>query len=453
MCDPIHEFAKHVAGTELAEIDATAVVAAKTFILDTLGVGIGGSSGPQARELVVAMQALGSGSDARVWSTGEAMPAPAAALCNAYQAHCQEFDCIHEAAVAHVLTVVLPAALAGAERIGGISGSRLIEAVVLGVDVAASIGAASASGLRFFRPGTVGLLGGTAALGKLKGFDVGQLVEAFSIAYAQMCGTMQAHSEGSGLLAMQMGFSARNAVTACELAAAGFTGPHRLLLGEFGYFRLFEDGGDPARFVARLGRDWRIAEVAHKPFPSGRATHGILDGCLSLQRDHGIKAGEITAIRLSVPPLIEQLVGRPPAAGMTINYARLCARYVLACALIGGELRLEDFTPEAYRRTDRQALAAMVAMVVRSGDNPNALVPIGIEMDLAGGRTVSRTVQDVYGTPANPMSRTAQLEKFYRNCAAAVRPLPAAQAEALVADLDRLEEMPDVRRLVDLAIG
>ena len=32
---------------------------------------------------------------------------------------------------------------------------------------------------------------------------------------------MQAHTEGSSLLAMQMGFNARNAVVACDLAAQG----------------------------------------------------------------------------------------------------------------------------------------------------------------------------------------------------------------------------------------
>ena len=39
------------------------------------------------------------------------MPAPAAALCNAYQPHCSEFDCVHEKAVVHAMTAVLAAAM------------------------------------------------------------------------------------------------------------------------------------------------------------------------------------------------------------------------------------------------------------------------------------------------------------------------------------------------------
>ena len=287
--DAITAFAEHVAARGYNDLPAAAVAAAKTFLLDTLGVGLIGSSGPKARELVGIQPLWGSGSDARVWSTGERLPAPAAAFCNAYQVHNAEFDCVHEAAVAHVMTIVLPVALAGAERMAKIEGKpvdgrRLIEAVVLGVDVAASLGLAATSGLRFFRPATVGVFGGSAALGKLMGFDARRLQHAFAIAYGQLSGNMQAHTEGSLLLAMQMGFSARNAVVACDLARAGFEGPANILEGPFGYFKLIEPGGDPARVTGSFGKVWRITEVAHKPFPSGRATHGIVDACLELRR-------------------------------------------------------------------------------------------------------------------------------------------------------------------------
>jgi aconitate decarboxylase len=246
--DAITEFAEHVAARGYDDLPAAAIAAAKTFLLDTLGVGLIGSSGPKARELVGIQPLWGSGSDARVWSTGERLPAPAAAFCNAYQIHNAEFDCVHEAAVAHVMTIVLPVALAGAERMAkvegkAVDGRRLIEAVVLGVDVAASLGLAATSGLRFFRPATVGVFGGAAALGKLMGFDAGRLQHAFAIAYGQLSGNMQAHTEGSLLLAMQMGFSARNAVVACDLANAGFEGPANILEGPFGYFKLAYHGG------------------------------------------------------------------------------------------------------------------------------------------------------------------------------------------------------------------
>lgn len=456
--DAITVFAEHVAGRSYRDLPNAAVDAAKTFILDTLGVGLAGSSGPKAQELARAQPLWGSGDDARVWASGERLPAPAAAFCNAYQVHNAEFDCVHEAAVAHVLTVLLPVALAGAERMAKIEGSpvdgrRLIEAVVLGVDVAASLGVAATSGLRFFRPATVGAFGGCAALGKLMGFDARRLQHAFAIAYGQLCGNMQAHTEGSLLLAMQMGFNARNAVVACDLARLGFEGPANILQGRFGYFGLIEAEGDPGRVTGDLGRVWRITEVAHKPFPSGRATHGIIDACLELQRRHGLRAADIAEVKACVPPLVHHLVGRPPATEMQINYARLCASYVAACVLLRGTVRLGDFNDAAYADPATQDLAWRIAIEVRDAGDPNALTPVEVEVALNSGARHAARIDVVYGNPAKPMTRDAHVAKFMGNAAAAARPVPPEQAEALVALVDGLEEISDVTRIVDHLIA
>lgn len=97
------------------------------------------------------------------------------------------------------------------------------------------------------------------------GLDPPAMINALSIAYGQVCGTMQAHTEGSMLLAMQVGFNARNAVMACDLAARGFDAPKNVLEGPFDYFTLIEASGAPARIAQDFGRRWLITELAHKP--------------------------------------------------------------------------------------------------------------------------------------------------------------------------------------------
>jgi aconitate decarboxylase len=348
---------------------------------------------------------------------------------------------------------VLPVAIAGAERAKKVTGADLITAVTLGVDVAAGLGVAAATGLRFFRPATAGTLGATAALGKLMGFDPPAMVNAFSIAYAQLAGTMQAHAEGSALLAMQMGFAARNAVVACDLAARGFDGPQNVLEGPFGYFKLYEPDGSPARVVQELGRRWFIAELAHKPFPSGRATHGIVEACLVLRRAHRLNPDAIEQITAHVPPLVRHLVGRPAREQMHANYARLCAPYVAACALRKDGVRLEDFAPEAYRDGPTQDVARRVSIEVQDAGNPNALTPVEVEIALRDGSRHATRVETVYGNPNKPLSRADHLAKFRSNCAAAAQPLLPASAERLIERIDRLEEVADVTELVDLLTG
>ncbi len=451
--DAIARFADHVAATRFEALPEAVVAAAETFVLDTVGVGLGGSTGPKACELAE-LQAVASdgAAGAHVWSLGRRVGQPAAAMCNAYQVHNAEFDCLHEEAVAHVMSAVVPAAMSEAECAGRIDGRRFIEAVVVGVDVAANLGIASASGLRFFRPATVGAFGAAAAIAKLRGFDAARTVNALSIAYGQLCGTMQAHEEGSMLLAMQMGFNARNAVVACDLAGIGVTGPENVLEGRFGFFVLFEDGGDPQAQAETLGKVWRIAELAHKPFPSGRATHGIVDGCLTLSKEYDIAPDQIEAVTARVPALVDQLVGRLPREDMDINYARLCARFVAARALLRGTVEFEDFRSEIYRDAETLALANRITVEVADDENPHLLVPVAVEMQLRDGNRHHLKLDEVYGAPGRPMSRESQLEKFRANAAAAIRPMPEAQVEALIGRLSALRDVGDVREIARLLV-
>lgn len=441
MEDPITALAAHAVSDGPTGADAAARQAARTFILDSLGVAIGGAGGPGAAMLA---GTLAAGTGARVPGTSVQLSTQDAALLTAYQAHCQEYDCVHDGAVVHVMTAVLPTALALAQRGAVISGPRLIEAVIVGVDVAATLGLAAKGGLKFFRPGSAGAFGATAALGRLMGFDADRMIQAYSLAYGQLCGTMQAHTEGSGLLALQLAFNARNAVVACDLAQAGMTGPRNILMGPFGYFNLIEDGGDPD-ILTGIGAISRITEVSHKPFPSGRATHGVLDGALTLQRSHRFSADEIATIDLTVPPLVRQLVGRAPSPDMTVAQARLCVRYVTACAL-RAPLGPADFTEQAFADPARQDLAGRIAIDV-AGTDPNALAPVTVRITLTNGRVLEQHVTAVYGAPDNPMDRAAQLTKFRANCADA--PIPVAP-DPIIAMIDELEDVADITALIDL---
>ena len=85
-------------------------------------------------------------------------------------------------------------------------------------------------------------------------------------------------------------------------------------------------------------------------------------------------------------------------------------------------------------------------------DNPdaNALVPVTLVLTLKSGAAHSITISDVYGSPANPMTHAAHLEKFRGNCAAAPRPIGAERAQVLIDQIEDLETLDDVVWLVDL---
>jgi len=193
-------FAKPWEHARFADLDGAVVQRAKVFVLDSLGVGIAGSS-TEGAERLLSVAAGWSGAPGPlavpVWGRSARFAAPVAAFLNAWQMHNQEYDCLHEGAVVHALATVLPAALAAAELRGGASGTDLITALSVGVDIAAGLGLASRAGFRFFRPATAGGFGAVAAVGRLLGFDRPTLEAAFAWQLAQASGTMQAHVEGS----------------------------------------------------------------------------------------------------------------------------------------------------------------------------------------------------------------------------------------------------------------
>ena len=450
MNDAVARLIGHVAQTRYEDLPEAALHAARTFLLDSLGVAAVGSMAPWADRLAAIQAGWGAGSDARSWVFGDPLPAPAAAFVNAYQLHNSEFDCIHEAAIVHPMAVVLPALLAAAERRRGVNGRDFILALILGVDVACHIGVAAQGRMRFFRPAMAGAFGAVAAIGKLNGFDADTLRSAMGVVYSQLCGTMQAHHEGSVVLAMQVGFNARNAVIACDMAADGIVAPADMLEGPYGYYALFEEGHDLAGALGALGQDWRIAEVAHKPFPSGRATHGVIDGLLALQASKGFAAADIAHIQARVPPLTHQLVGRVPQDAMSPNQARLCIAFSAARALQKRGLGVADFLRAALADAQTLDLARRITVVKDDNPDPNALTPVAFIVGLRDGREFNGSQSIVYGNPKKPMSRSAHLAKFHANWRAA--DLPPANASRLTAMVDDIEAVPDMAELVDLML-
>lgn len=452
--DSIEQLTAHVVRTSFDDFPQNVVDAAKKFVLDSIGVGIAGSSGPWVGELVNAQESPPETGTARVWGRSTILGAHAAALCNAYQMHNSEYDCVHEKAVIHPLTVVLAASLADIDRVRStsdekISGRRLIKAVTLGIDVACHLGVASESPLRFFRPGTCGAFGATAAVATLRSFDADRLTNAFGIVLAQLCGTMQAHTEGSPLLGMQMGFNARNALTACDLAEQGIPGPRNILEGPFGFYALFEGSHRLAEVIPLLGKIWRITEVAHKPFPSGRATHGIVEACLTFRRERPFDPASIRRVSVAVPPLTHHLVGRPVKTEMDENYARLCAQFVAARALIGGNVVSEDFTPTGRHDSVTLDLASRVDIKSNHDSDPNALSPIQLEIENTSGSVFEITIDTVIGHPSKPMDRDAWLTKFRNNWRRSIHPLTESACERVIDQIDVLPSLKDTAMIVD----
>ena len=457
--NPLARIAAHVVSTRFEDLPAPAVERAKTFLLDTIGVGIAGSSGAGIDALKAVVATWGSADEADVWVSGERMPAWQATIINAYQIHCLEFDCVHEGAVLHPMATLLSAVMAWTGREAGrgrtVAGRDLITAIVLGIDVSCMLGLAATGPIRFFRPATGGGFGAVAAIGKLAGLSAEQLLGAFGSQYSQTSGTLQPHVEGSMLLGLQVGFNASAAIRAVDLTLAGINGPHDVLTGPYGYLCLFEnDRYDLDRIMPQLGTSWRVLEMSHKPYPSGRLTHGVVDGLGRLMDRHRFAPDAIAAVTCRVPPLVARLVGRPDVPHPEPNYAKLCLRFVAGLFMTHSHVDVPDFRDRATLDDPRVHQAAALVEVLQD-DNPdeNALDPQTISVRLASGSDHLVTLDRVYGHPERPLT-AAENEAKFRGCMGyAARAFPAGRADALLDAVAGLENERDITSLARLLVA
>ena len=452
MSEISRQVARHALDT--TEIGESARAAARTFILDTLGVGMAGARAPFREAVVSTATAWGRGEGAHVFGTGEAVPPTTAAYVNGFQIHSMEYDCVHEAAVVHPMATVFAAlsaeAEANAHRGGAVTGRAFVEAVVLAVDVAVALGTAVTTPLKFFRPATAGLFGATLGVARLRGLDVGTALSAMGCALAQCAGVMQAHLEGKPTLPVQIAGAARAALVACDLAQAGLAGPESALEGASGYFAMFEDAADMERLADRLGAPHAVTQVSWKPFPTGRAAQGGITLMQEL-RARGVEAVAAERITLSAPPIIPRLVARPAVAGMSPNYARLCFAYLGAVTLLRGTVGLGDFARADLDDPDILSLAEKIGTVENGMSDPAAFTPQTLTATMSDGSEVVAETDVLFGSPAFPLTRAQHIAKF-RSCVgfglSGVKAGPVADRLIdLIDNLERQDAMDEVFRL------
>jgi 2-methylcitrate dehydratase PrpD len=449
--DTSERLIKLVLGHDFADLPDETVAAAKTFLADTLVVGVAGSSQPGAARILTSLTQAG-----RCGILGRKGPGFApydAALLNGFQIHCLEWDGLHEHSVVIALCVTVAALASEVQNRAGtspVSGQDLITAFATGIETAVSFGAAAATGPRFFRPSTAGLMGAAMAIGRTRRFSPAQMLDLLGLAYCQVGGTMQAHWEGSEALAMQVGFAARAALTAADLVQAGFTGPHDVIDGKFGYFKLIETSETLDAVLGRWGRPWKVTELAHKPFPAGRATQATLTAIVDIKRQLSFGMDQVEALTVHVPPLINLLVGRPFTATMSPEYARLCLQFVAPQMIEHGIVDPRHFVAANFASETAKAHAARVHVVLDDNPDPNALGPQTVTLTLKDGQCFTRQVVTPLGSPGNALSPAAQIEKAQFCYELAGLTTAAARLFEAASQLDQMDDAARFFHLVTL---
>src|SRR6478609_2904618 len=270
---PTGRLATWLAATTLDDVPSSVREHAKHLLLDGVACALDGAQLPVSRNGVEGITALeDAGTAAIIGWGGRTTSASSAAMLNSSFIQGFELDDYHPLAPLHSNSLILPAMLAAAPRVGRVSGERFLLGAILGYETGPRVGQAL-GGLdmlsRGWHSGVVfGPLAAAAAAGTLYGLDAAGFEDAFGMAATQSCGLMSAMYE-SMVKRMQHGFASRNGLTAAALAAAGYVGIKRVFERPYGgWLAVFGEGHRtyPEEIYAGLGVLWETERIAVKAY-------------------------------------------------------------------------------------------------------------------------------------------------------------------------------------------
>ena len=410
----IDKVATFGANLSYADIPLPVIEATKRFLADTCAVTIAGRASPSTPPIVATAKIWDGDQTGAARVLGEPdlrLSAANAAFVNGYKAHCLEWDSLHEAAISIGFCTPVGALLAECE-VRDVSGEDFLTALIAAAEFFTLLGLSSGSTATFFRPSAGGTISAALAIARVRNYSPELTRQTLGLAYSLAGGTMQAHWEGTSTLSMQVGAGSRSAIYAADLAKNGIAGPVDIFTGKFGFFSIFERMGNFEELSGDLGKVWRIPETAYKPFPCGRATHGVLTVLREMKAAGTLAPDEIAKIIVTAPPLISVLVNRPIKQEMSPGYARLCLPFVLPMFAYHGDIDPRAFTDPVRPSPRGIALAKKLEIRVIESAPENTLSPVEVDIHMNDGTRHTATCHAPWGSTENPFTEHDLLEKI-----------------------------------------
>ena len=355
----------------------------------------------------------------------------------------------------HPVSAVIPAAFVMSESLD-LPGTRLIEAVVAGYEVANRVAASmhpfhTLSG--FLPTGTCGTLGAAVAVSKLMGHGYTEMLSAMGNAgYILPISMAEQLMGGYTVKIVQGGQAASAGIMAAGLAGKGITGsPYVLegteLKGGFTQITVRVDA-KPERITDKLGEYYSIMDIYFKPYTACRHTHGAAQATLMMMKEKKIMPGDIDSITVSTYAVAALAVGKDVPDGGSFVSAQFSIPYVVAACILDGALGPVQLTER--RIADPAVIALAKKVKVKSDDELNKMYPdktaSRVEILMKNGEQLTRQVDIPKGDPRDPME-AKDLERKVKFFSGKRDP---KKSERIIDEIMNLEKTKNIRDLVSL---
>jgi 2-methylcitrate dehydratase PrpD len=443
------QLAEFVSGRSVENLSEDAVAQIKRAILDQFGCQLVASTLAWNQPARRVMTAAGGAAEATVVNTGERVPAASAAYVNAAFGHGAELDDYANAAGAHTGAVVVPVAVALAER-GRLRGADLIAAVSVGYDVSWGLGTMMRRGLHhrgYHSHAVLTTFSATCTAAALLGLGVEQIEHAIGIAGSYASGTMEYDQSGGEVKRVHSAIAAQSGIQSAMLADAGLTGPAKIFEGRRGILRVLAGFEDPESAVLSVAEGEGVLGVGFKRYPITASQHTPVALLTHLMNADNIGAADIGRIDLDLAPALLLHIGTIYEPQEAIQ-AQFSLAYSLAVRAVheSNDLSLYE-NPSAWRDPVVLDLAQRIQFHTDPGAKNDKHCG-EMRITLTDGRMLKISPSEI--TNIHDVS-TADLESKYRKLSTIV--VSEARSEALLEGVNALERCADVSALCALLVS
>jgi len=435
----------YVMGVGYSDLAPDIVAACKTRVIDSVGCVIDAYDVPVSRLARAAAARYSGVPSASVLGCAQKTSVEMAAFANGVMLRYLDMSDQYRLKSGGHPSDVIPPVLAVAEAVGA-DGRAFITAVTLAYEIYCAFCDAIDINDTWDQP-VYGVLASALASGKLLGLSRAQMGNAASLALAPNMAMYQTRrgelSSWKGCAGANAG---RNGVFAALLARDGFTGPTAVFEGKAGLFEII------GRFDWPIsGKDpRRISQTHLKSFPV--CYHGQAAVWAALELRERVRAEDIEEIRMEAyrNTVVEMANDPSRWAPKTQETADHSLPYVVATALLDGEVGYGSFAPERLNEPRKVRLMAMVK--VDESTELNAQYPESAPSRMTilktDGSTDRSYVRYPKGHAKNPLSPCEIGKRFSSACAGFASD---AQSRAMLDTMNALESVSDVSELLRLS--
>src|SRR2546421_5351662 len=445
----VEQLAAFVTQATYEKLSLQARQALKIHVLDALGCAIGAVEGPPLKMLYAQLEDFGGNPLVSLIGGGKTAPDRAALYNSALVRYLDYNDSYLARGETCHPSDNLGAVLAATEYAGG-SGKDFLTALAVAYQVQCRLSDVAPVRAKGFDHTTQGAYAVAAGVAKALGLDQNGVANAVAIsgtAYNALCVTRTGSlSNWKGLAYPNTAFGATHAAF---LAMRGVTGPLEVFEGNKGLMDAI---------TGPFELDWTqenleaVRRTSVKKYNAEFHSQSALEGVLDLHAAQHVQPEEIEGISIDIFDVAYHIIGGGEEGDKqrvrTKEEADHSLPYMVAVALLDGDVTPAQYQPERIMREDVQSLLRRVTILPDeelSKRFPTEM-PCHIHITLKDGRELSIEKQDYEGFYTRPMSWESAVANFERLAA----PFTDATQRVAIVEMVAHLETKEVEQLTDL---